>query len=88
MKFRFSGALLRFVNHRKEISVEGRTVGAALKELVAMHPELKPILFDTQGMVRRTFHLFLNGNPISAEDLNREVGTNDHVDVTMAIAGG
>jgi sulfur-carrier protein adenylyltransferase/sulfurtransferase len=71
------------------VDVPGRTVGEALTELVARHPQLRKHLFDDAGRVRSFVNLYKNdedvrylekdGTPLSAED---------SLSIVPSIAGG
>ena len=88
MKIRTSGVLLRFVGYRKEREVEAATVREGLNKLAEDNPEFEKALFDADGNVRRTHHIYLNGKRLSADQLDDSAGPNDEVQVLTAVAGG
>ena len=88
MMVRVSGALLRFTDYRRVITVAAPTVGAALTKLADEYLALKPVLFDREGRVRATHRIFLNGEPLKPEQLTRPAGDADSVDLLLAISGG
>jgi molybdopterin converting factor small subunit len=88
MKVRTSGVLLRFVDYRKERDLDVGTVREALDQLADQHPDLRRVLFDGDGNVRRTHHVYLNGERLGADDLGRQVSERDEVDILTAVAGG
>ena len=61
MLIRVSGALQRFTDYRRVISVDAPTVEAALVKLIGEYQPLRQILFDREGRVRATNRIFLNG---------------------------
>ena len=88
MMVRVSGALLRFTDYRRVISVAAPTVEAALTRLADEYQPLKPVLFDREGRVRATHRIFLNGEPLKPEQLTRPAGDADSVDLLLAVSGG
>lgn len=85
---KISGALLRFTDYRSTVAVGGDTVGAALAELVTLHPDLKLMLFAPDGRPRSTHRFAVNGEVLSGEFLGRPVTRTDRVDILTAIFGG
>ncbi len=88
MKFRFSGTLMRFVDFEREQDIAAPTIAIALDALVAKYPELRGVLFSASNTLRQTHRLFLNGEQVMANELDREVGDDDVVEILTAIAGG
>jgi molybdopterin converting factor small subunit len=89
VKFRFSGTLLRFVDYRKEVAIDGApNVGLALQNLVATYPALTGVLYDAESNVRRTHRMFLNGESLDPEHTDQALGDGDTIEILTAIAGG
>jgi hypothetical protein len=88
MIVRVSGALLRFTDYRRVISVDASTVEAALVELADEYQQLRGVLFDRGGNVRATHKIFLNGEPLEPHQLASRAGDADCVDLLLAISGG
>ena len=89
MIIRFSGPLLRFMNYQKEHEVmDATTVEAAIDHLTLMYPNLKPVLYDTQGKVRAAHRLFLNGAQLRSSGIDMQVDSNACLEIITAIAGG
>ncbi|MEM9452708.1 MAG: MoaD/ThiS family protein [Myxococcota bacterium] len=88
MKVILSGTLLRFVGYEREIEVEARTVGEAINAVEARHDALRNVLRDGSGAVRTTHQLFVNGEQVGRNGLERPVGRADVLEVLTAIAGG
>lgn len=88
MMVRVGGALLRFTDYRRVISVDASTVEAALAALAAEHRQLRGVLFDRRGKVRATHKIFLNGEPLEPDQLASPAGDADCVDLLLAISGG
>jgi len=88
MKFRFSGALLRFVGYRKEIELEAETLGIALEKLAQQCPLLSSVMYDSRGKVQSSHRLFLDGELIRDPDLTMVLKKTDCIEVLTAVAGG
>ena len=88
MMVRVSGALLRFTDYRRAISVDAPTVAAALVKLAGEYEPLQKVLFDRDGRVRATQKVFLNGEPLEADELASAAGEADCVELLLAISGG
>ena len=88
MIIRASGVLLRFVGYKREHEVDGNTVREGLTGLADANPELRSALFDADGDVRRTHHVYLNGERLGPTDLDKQVGPQDEVQILTAVAGG
>ena len=88
MMVRVSGALLRFTDYRRAVSVDAPTVEAALVRLSGEYPPLRRVLFDREGRVRATQKIFLNGEPLEPDQLACPAGEADCVELLLAISGG
>jgi molybdopterin synthase sulfur carrier subunit len=88
MRFRFSGTLMRFVEFEREQELAATTIAGALDALVVKHPQLRTVLFSSSGTLRMTHRLFLNGEQIMNDELQRDVGDQDVVEILTSIAGG
>lgn len=88
MMVRVSGALLRFTDYRRAISVDAPTVEAALVKLAGEYQPLRTVLFDREGRVRATQRIFLNGELLEPDQLASPAGDADCVDLLLAISGG
>lgn len=88
MNVRMNGALLRFTDYRRVISVTAPTVEAALAKLADEYKPLRTVLFDRLGRVRATHKVFLNGEQLEAGQLKTAAGEADSVDLLLAVSGG
>jgi hypothetical protein len=88
MMVRVSGALLRFTDYRRAISVDAPTVEAARVKLAGEYQPLRTVLFDREGRVRATQRIFLNGELLEPDQLASPAGDADCVDLLLAISGG
>jgi sulfur-carrier protein adenylyltransferase/sulfurtransferase len=88
MMIRVSGALQRFTDYRRVITVDAPTVEAALLKLTGEYQQLRKVLFDREGKVRKTNKIFLNGEQLEPAQLASRAGDADSVDLLLAISGG
>lgn len=72
-----------------EVSVEGETVGAALKALEAAHPGFGERLFDDAGNLRRFVNVFVADEDVRfLSGLDTPVADGQVVSLVPAVAGG
>jgi sulfur-carrier protein len=72
-----------------EVSVEGATVGEALKALDAAHPGFAERLFDESGQVRRFVNVFLADEDVRFLDgVQTPVTAGQTISIVPAVAGG
>jgi len=83
-----NGALLRFTDYRRVISVAAPTVEAALIKLADEYQPLRTVLFDRRGRPRATHRIFLNGELLKPDQLASPAGDTDSVELLLAISGG
>ncbi|WP_308378132.1 MoaD/ThiS family protein [Streptomyces sp. ISL-98] len=88
MILRFSGIMLRLVNYERTVQVQADTLGTALEQLEGRHPQIRQVLRDANGQIRRSHQLFLNGERVAIPDLSMTLKEADQVEFLTAIAGG
>ena len=72
-----------------EVTVDGSTVGEALKALDAAHPCFGERLFDDEGKLRRFVNVFVADEDIRfLEGLESPVDDKTTVSIIPAVAGG
>jgi sulfur-carrier protein len=72
-----------------EVSVEGGTVGEALKALDAAHPGFAERLYDDSGGLRRFVNIFVADEDIRFLDgLDTPLTDGQTVSIVPAVAGG
>jgi sulfur-carrier protein len=93
--FIFSGTMLRFVDFAREVEIPEPNLERALTALLDQRPELRPVLLDGAGNLRRSHQMFLNGESMdpryySDARARAELATepDDSVYFLTAIAGG
>lgn len=71
-----------------ELSVDARTVRAALEAVDRKFPGFLPQVLDAEGRLHRFVKLFVNGEPVEARKLDQPIGAGDALEIVAAIAGG
>ncbi len=72
-----------------EVSVEGSTVGEALKALDAAHAGFAERIFDDKGELRRFVNVFLADEDVRfLEGLSTPVADGQTLSIVPAVAGG
>ena len=82
-------ALKQYVNTQDEVEVDGSSVEEALDSLCTQFIELKPNLFDENGIVRNFINVYLNDDDIRyADGMNCSVKDGDSIQIVPSVAGG
>ena len=82
-------ALKQYVNNQDEVEVDGSSVKEALDSLCTQFIELKPNLFDENGIVRNFINVYLNDDDIRyADGMNSAVKDGDSIQIVPSVAGG
>lgn len=77
------------VGGERQVSADGATVGAVLKDLVTRHEELGTQLFGADGELNRFVNVYLNDEDVRVLDgLDTGVGKADTLQILPAMAGG
>ncbi|HSH61533.1 MAG TPA: ubiquitin-like small modifier protein 1 [Acidimicrobiales bacterium] len=72
-----------------QITVEGCTVGEALKALDAAHPGVGERIFDESGGLRRFVNVFVADEDVRFQQgLDTAVGEGQTISIVPAVAGG
>jgi sulfur-carrier protein len=72
-----------------EVSVDGSTVGEALRRLASEHPDTERQLFGADGDLNRYVNVYLNDEDVRVLDgLETTVSSADTVVILPAMAGG
>lgn len=81
--------LRAYTGGKSDITVTGATAGAALAELTAQFPALKPHLFKEDGELRMFVNLFKGEENIKdLQGLETALGEGDRLMIIPSIAGG
>jgi len=80
--------LRAYTDGESSIDVDGGTVGDALNNLVAQHPDLKPHLFNDSEL-RSFVNIFIDDEDIRfLQGLETEIESGDKLRIIPSIAGG
>ena len=89
VQIQIPGAFREHAGGLKAVSVEGATVGEALRALVTAHPALTPQLYAPNGDLRRYINVFLGDEDIRAlEHLATALKDGETLIIIPAISGG
>jgi adenylyltransferase/sulfurtransferase len=81
--------LRQYVGKQSTVDVKGATVGEAMGDLVAQHPDLRRHLYADDGKLRAFVNLYVNDEDIRY--LQKEataVKDGDDISIVPSIAGG
>jgi len=70
------------------IQVEAETVRGCIEAVEAQYPGFQELIIDSKGGMHRFVRLFLNGDELERDALDRAVGPDDHIAILAAAAGG
>ena len=82
---RLRAPLSELAGGKRELELDGATVGEVLQALERAHPDVKGWILDEHGAIRDHINVFVN------KDYGREdtsVGAQDRLHVLPAISGG
>jgi molybdopterin synthase sulfur carrier subunit len=86
---RVPAQLRQLTNGAAEVSVEGTTVGEALKALDAAHAGFAERLFDEEGRLRRFVNVFLADEDVRfLQGLETPIEPGQTLSIVPAVAGG
>jgi molybdopterin converting factor small subunit len=88
VKLRFSGLLLRLVDYERTIVVSAADLNDALTQVEARFPRLRQVLRDSEGGLRATHRIFINGELAPSVGVTTPLANSDEVEFLTAIAGG
>ena len=89
MKILIPTPLRQYADKKDTVEVSGATVGEALQNLTASHPELKKHLYTDDGKLRAFVNVYLNDEDIRyMEKEKTAVKGTDTLAIVPSIAGG
>ncbi len=90
MKIHIPTPLRPYAGKKDTVEVRAKTVGEALAQLTAKHPELKSHLYAADGKLRAFVNVYLNDEDIRYLETreNTAVKDSDNLSIIPSIAGG
>ncbi|MFN8383073.1 MAG: MoaD/ThiS family protein [Anaerolineales bacterium] len=86
---RFPALMKFYVDNQSEFDVNGSTVAEVIDNVLLRYPALKTHLFDSTGVLRRHFNIFVNGVHLrELNGLDTSVKDGDKVILMASAAGG
>ena len=70
------------------VRVEADTLRRCIEEVEARHPGFQELILDPDGNLRRFVRIFVNGDPLAADAVDRPLGADDRIQILAAAAGG
>jgi molybdopterin synthase sulfur carrier subunit len=81
--------LRQYAGKQPALDVAGETVGEALGDLVAQHPDLRRHLYTEEGKLRSFVNVYLNDEDVRyMQKEATPVKENDNISIVPSIAGG
>ncbi len=78
----------RSTGNRREVEVEGRTVGECVRSLAEQYPEVGKHLFSATGGLREDLLVSLNWDVVQHGELDTPVKDGDAIHIMTMIQGG
>jgi adenylyltransferase/sulfurtransferase len=90
MKIHIPTPLRVYTDKQDAVVVEAKTVGEALSQLTAQHPDLKKHLYTEDGKLRSFVNVYLNDEDVRylPEKETTAVTDKDDLSIIPSIAGG
>jgi molybdopterin converting factor small subunit len=86
IKIKVDKNLQQFVSNEHETTVDGKTVGECLDDLIRQFPEIKTRIFDSHGILMVL--VVVNREMICQESLSKLVSEGDDINIIYMIGGG
>ena len=81
--------LRQYAGKQPAVDVKAATIGAALAELVAQHPDLRRHLYTDDGKLRAFVNIYLNDEDVRYLQKDATaVKDSDNISIVPSIAGG
>ena len=78
-----------YAGGKKTVSVEGATVGEALRSLTTQYPNLRQHLFNDEGQLRSFVNVYLNDEDVRyLRHIDTPVKEADTLAIVPSVAGG
>jgi len=81
--------LRKYTDNQKKIETHVASVGSALIKLTEQFPELHDFIFNDQGLLQQSIHIFLNKKDIRClQGFDTPLNAEDTLIIVMGISGG
>ena len=88
-KIQIPTPLRQYAGKQPAVEVKAGTIGEALSDLVAKHPELRRHLYTDDGKLRAFVNVYLNDEDVRyLQQESTPVGEGDTISIVPSIAGG
>lgn len=77
-----------YLEGRKTVTAEGRTVGEILRYISDKYPMTKNMFIDDEGRMKNHFEVYLNGESTYHSGLATPVNPGDKIDLVYIVQGG
>ena len=79
---------LQFTENREVVTLEGKTVGECLNQLVRQYPGMEKALFAKKNKLLNTVEVYVNNASAYPEELAKPVGDGDNIHLFVMLSGG
>jgi molybdopterin converting factor small subunit len=84
----FYPELQNLIGGQDSITVEGKTVGECINDLVKRYPEAQNLLFEKNGQLLKQVYVYVNAEGLNKADFARRVTERDGLILAVLITGG
>jgi molybdopterin converting factor small subunit len=78
----------QFTNGLKVVSLEGKTIGECLNQLIKQFPGMEKALFAQKDKLLRNVEIYLNHTSAYPNELVKSVEDGDEIYIVVMLAGG
>jgi len=78
----------QFTNGLKVVSLEGKTIGECLNQLIKQFPGMEKALFVQKDKLLRNVEIYLNHTSAYPNELVKPVKDGDEIHIVVMLAGG
>lgn len=84
----FHAKLLHAMHNPGVVTVNGKTVGECLDDLVRQYPDIETLIFDKQHQLLREVYVFINAESLHKMEMTKPVKEGDILIIALLITGG
>lgn len=78
----------QFTNGEEIVSVEGKTVGECLNNLIKQFPKMEKAIFAKKDKLLNNIEVYLNHSSAYPDELSKPVKDGDEIHLVTMLAGG